>query len=302
MTENNGKKSLAVIPCYNERNTIKSIIHKTKKYVDEVLVIDDGSSDDTGKIAKKSGAKVISHNNNKGKSAGIKTGFAYALANNYDYVVTLDGDAQHNPNEIPILLNHVKNNGHDIILGIRWGKNTEMPLWRKVGKRILDYMTGLGNGWYITDSQCGFRAFNKKAVENLISRLNGNGFTVESEQLIRAHEAGLNVTSKNITCKYKGLDTSTKEPTLHAFSVLRFIIYNIAKKRSFLLICIPGLIITLIGFLLGIQTLQIYNQTNIFNLNNLLLGSALFMSGALTVITGLLVNILPTFFKRARLV
>ena len=300
MTENNGKRSLAVIPCYNEGRTIRYVIQKSKKHVDDVLVIDDGSSDDTGKIAKKTGAKVISHRFNKGKSAGIKTGFAYALANNYDFVVTLDGDAQHNPNEIPILLNYVKNNGHDIILGIRWGKNTEMPLWRKIGKRILDYTTGLGNGWYVTDSQCGFRAFNKKAVENLISRLNGYGFTVESEQLIRAHEAGLKVSSKPVSCKYKGLDTSTKRPTTHAFSVLRFIIYTMASRRSFLYICIPGFILTLIGFLVGIQTLQIYNQTNILNIGNILLGCALFMSGALAVITGLLVNILPTWFKRGK--
>lgn len=302
MTEKNGERSLAVIPCYNEQRTIKSVIHKAKNHVDEVLVIDDGCSDNTGKIAKKAGAKVIFHNIKKGKSAGIKTGFAYALANNFDYVVTLDGDAQHNPNEIPLLLNNVKNNGHDITLGVRWGNNTEMPLWRKLGKRILDYMTGLGNGWHITDSQCGFRAFNKKAVENLISRLNGYGFTIESEQLIRAHEAGLKVTGKQISCKYKDLDTSTKEPTTHGFSVLRFIIYNIASRRSFLYICLPGLILALIGFLLGIQTFQIYNQTSILNIGYIALGSALFIGGALSVVTGLLLIILPNMSKRARYV
>ena len=177
--QNNGKRSLAIIPCYNEETTIGSVIKKTKTHVDEVLVIDDGSIDRTSKIARAAGARVISNKINKGKSFGIRIGFKYALEKNFDYVVTLDGDGQHDPNEIPLILNDVKNNGHDITLGARWGDTTEMPLWRKFGKRILDYITGFGNGWHITDSQCGFRAFNKKAVENIYSRLNLNSATAE---------------------------------------------------------------------------------------------------------------------------
>ncbi len=297
MHQNNGKRSLAVIPCYNEEITIGSIILKAKSHVDEVLVIDDGSTDETAKIAKEAGAKVITHSINKGKSAGIKAGFSYAIKNNYDYVVTLDGDGQHDPNEIPVLLTTLKNNGHDITLGARWGKTTEMPLWRKFGKRVLDYTTSLGNGGLLTDSQCGFRAFNKKAVENLNTRLKGKAFSVESEQLVRAHELGLNVTSEKVSCKYKDLDTSTKGPASHGFSVLGYLIWLVAAKRPLLFISLPGFILVIIGILLGITTLESFSQTTILNFGYTIIVSILLIIGTLAMFFGLLLNIIPMMFK-----
>lgn len=231
LAENTAKRSLAIIPCYNEEVSIGSIVHKTRRYVDEVLVVDDGSVDGTAKIAKEAGATVIVHKINKGKGAGIKTGFSYALSKNYDYVVTLDGDAQHDPDEIPLLLNSIKNNGHDITLGVRYGDNTEMPLWRKMGKRVLDYATSMGNGGFVTDSQCGFRVFNRKAVENLLTNLKGKEFSVESEQLIKAHEAKLLIAGERVSCKYKDLDTSTKTPTSHGFTVLSEILWFVFVKN-----------------------------------------------------------------------
>ena len=172
--------TLAIIPCFNEEITIGSIVLKTKPHVDEVLVVDDGSSDDTVVIAKQTGATIISHKKNLGKSAAIKTGFKYSITHNYDYIVTLDGDGQHNPAEIPTVLDNVINNGTDISIGFRYGTNTEMPTWRKIGKRLLDYATSIGNGGTVTDSQCGFRAFNKKSVKALNKKMNGKAFSVES--------------------------------------------------------------------------------------------------------------------------
>ena len=185
MKKTMNESTLAIIPCYNEEATIGSIVIRTKRHVDRVLVVDDGSTDDTVRIAKEAGATVISHKTNKGKSAGIKTGFKYALIKGFNYVVTIDGDGQHNPDEIPVVLGNLQNNGHDIILGVRYGDSTEMPLWRKFGKRVLDYSTSFGNGGHVTDSQCGFRAFNKKAIQGITPRLNGGEFSTESEQLIK---------------------------------------------------------------------------------------------------------------------
>ena len=108
---------LAIIPCYNEETTVGSIVLKTKHYVDKILVIDDGSTDDTAKIAKDAGAIVISHETNRGKGDAIKTGFRYALDHDFDYVVTIDGDGQHNPAEIPLLIGNIMNNDYDISLG-----------------------------------------------------------------------------------------------------------------------------------------------------------------------------------------
>ena len=303
MTESQELKTLAVIPCYNEETTIGSIVLKTKRYVDEVLVIDDGSVDDTSKIAKEAGATVISHKTNKGKSAVVKTGFKHALKKDFDYIVTLDGDGQHNPDEIPLILNNLINNGGniDISIGFRSGNTTEMPRWRRVGKRVLDYTTSFGSGGMLTDSQSGFRAFNKKAVKGITSRLNGDAFCVESEQLIRAHELGLGVGHTHISCKYKNLDTSTKDPTSHGFSVLGYILWVVAEKRPLLFIGVPGFILVIVGLFLGILTLQSYNQTSIFPISSAILTSVFLIIGTIGMFFGLMLNTLPRIIQRFKM-
>ena len=295
-----GKYTLAVVPCYNEEATIGSVVLKAKRHVDEVLVVDDGSTDDTAKIAEEAGAFVVSHKENRGKGVGIKTGFKYALANGFDYVVTIDGDGQHNPSEIPTVLGNIVNNGHDISIGFRSGNSTEMPTWRRIGKRVLDYATSFGNGGFVTDSQCGFRAFNKKAVKAITPNLNGGAFNVESEQLIKAHELGLGVVNTNVTCKYKNLKTSTKDPTSHGFSVLKYVIWLVAERRPLLFIGVPGFIMMILGLVLGILTLQYYNQTHVFLIPYAIVVSILLIIGALAMFIGLMLNVLPSIIRRAR--
>jgi glycosyltransferase involved in cell wall biosynthesis len=299
MKNTNNSHTLAIIPCYNEEITIGSIVLKTKPYVDKILVINDGSNDDTSKIAQQAGATVISHKKNKGKTAAIKTGFKYAISQNFDYAVTIDGDAQHNPREIPTVLENVVNNGNDISLGVRYGNNTEMPIWRKVGKRILDFATSMGNGGTITDSQCGFRAFNKKAIKALTSRLTGEAFSVESEQLIKAHELGLSIGKTRISCKYKNLDTSTKNPTSHGSAVLKYVIWLVAQRRPLLFISIPGLFLVLIGIFIGILTLQYYNQTHVFLIPYAIITAIFLIIGAIGMFIGLVLNVLPSIVKQA---
>ena len=292
--------TLAVIPCYNEELTIGSLVIKTKKHVDQVLVVDDGSTDETASIAKQTGAIVISHKKNLGKSAAIKTAFKYSIENNYDYVITIDGDGQHNPSEIPAILDNVANDGNDISIGFRFGVNTEMPKWRKVGKRILDYATSVGNGGNVTDSQSGFRAFNKKSVKELTKKMNSRAFSVESEQLIKAHELGLKVGKTNITCKYKGLDTSTKNPTTHASSVLNYIIWMVAQRRPLLFIGVPGFIMVIFGVFMSIITLQYYNQTHVFLIPYAIIVAILLIIGAIGVFMGLVLNVLPNIINQAK--
>ena len=293
-------KTLAVIPCYNEEVTIGSVVLKTKQHVDRVLVVDDGSIDDTVNIAKQAGAAVISHKGNRGKSTAIRTGFKYALAHKFDYVVTIDGDGQHNPAEIPTVLDNVVNNGHDISIGFRFGNYTEMPMWRRIGKRILDYATSFGNGGTVTDSQCGFRAFNKKAVKTLTPRMTGNAFSVESEQLIKAHEIGLSVANTTVTCKYKNLDTSTKNPTSHGSSVFSYVIWLVAQRRPLLFIGVPGFVLVLLGFFFGILTLQYYNQTHVFPIPYAIMVAILLIIGVIGMFMGVVLNVLPSIVRRSQ--
>ena len=292
-------RTIAIIPCLNEEATIGSVVLRARRYVDEVLVIDDGSIDDTKQIAREAGATVVSHKINKGKSAGIKTGFKYSLQKDYDFIITLDGDGQHNPDEIPEVLGPLLNgNNIDISLGIRSGKDTEMPMWRRVGKRALDYATSFGNEGFITDSQCGCRAFSKNAVRGIVTKLNGQAFSVESEQLLRAYELGFNIVNTNISCRYKNLDTSTKRASSHGFGVLGYIIWLVAEKRPLLFIGVPGFIFVMIGIFWGILTLQWYNQHGIFLISYALITIVFLIMGALAMFIALMLNTLPHIIKR----
>jgi glycosyltransferase involved in cell wall biosynthesis len=291
-------KTLALIPCFNEEVSIGSIVLKTRPFVDEVVVVDDGSSDQTAQIAKQAGAIVLIHHRNQGKAQAIKTGFRYALKHGYSFIVTLDGDGQHNPSEIPILLSRLQEGNHDIIIGTRFGKSTEMPLWRKVGKRVLDYTTSFGSGGQLTDSQSGFRVFTMDALKKITPRLNGGQFSTESEQLIRAHDFHLSVGQARISCKYQDLDTSTKDPTSHGFSVLGYAIWLVAEKRPLLFIGVPGFISVIIGLVFGIFTLQYYNATHVFPIHYAILVSIFIIVGVIAMFMGLVLNVLPNMFKR----
>lgn len=228
-------RTLAAIACYNEEIAIGSVVLKARHHVDEVLVIDDGSRDDTAKIAKEAGATVISHISNKGKSAAMKTGFEYGIDKDFEYMVTIDGDGQHNPDEIPNILKDIQNNSHDMSIGFR--VNTEMPRWRRIGKRALDYGTRFAGAdlteiiktlvkhSFIEDSQSGFRAFNRRAMDVFYHNLNGKGFSIESEELFLAHDLDLKIANTRVSCKYRNIDTSNKRFSVsHGFSVLRYIL------------------------------------------------------------------------------
>jgi len=148
-------KISAIIPAYNEEKRIKSVIEKTKKYVDEVLVIDDCSSDSTPIIAEKSGAKVISNNKNLGYIKSIKKGFRVASG---DIITTLDGDGEHNPEEIPNLLKPILNGYADLVLGKR-------EKISRISERFLNWLTNFK--LKIKDSGTGFRAIKKELALRL---------------------------------------------------------------------------------------------------------------------------------------
>ena len=300
MQKHSRKRTLAIIPCRNEEATIGSLVLKTKRFVNEVLVVDDGSDDETKKIAKDAGATVISHKKNRGKGAAIRTGFQFARENDFDYVVTMDGDGQHNPLEIPSLLENVVNNGHDISIGFRVGNNSEMPMWRRVGKRVLDYTTSMGTGGYVTDSQCGFRAFNKKAYESIAPKLKGESFSVESEQLIQAHQLGLKVVNTNVTCKYQDLDTSTKNPASHGLSVLSYVLWVIMEQRPLLFLALPGLVCIFLGLVIGSFTLESFNLTGFVHIPEMMAVLVLLVGGAILVVAGLLLFIIQRIVSRSK--
>jgi glycosyltransferase involved in cell wall biosynthesis len=153
-----------------------------KKYVDEVIVVDDGSIDRTSEIAKLAGASVKRHQFNEGKGAALKSGFE--ASRRADIIITLDGDGQHDPDEIPKLLGPIMNGVGDFVIGSRYikGNRGNTPLYRRAGQILFDWITNKICGLQIKDTQSGFRAFSKHAVPLFSFRQ--KGMTIESEMLI----------------------------------------------------------------------------------------------------------------------
>ena len=244
------RKLTAILPAYNEELCISSIILGSKKYVDRIIVVDDGSKDNTAEIAGLAGAEVIKHSCNMGKGAALKTGFKAVKGS--DIIVTLDSDGQHNPKEIPKLVDPIINGEADIVNGSRYinGNKKDTPSYRRIGQSVLDKATNFGSGLDITDSQSGFRAFAKHTLH--VFRFNCSGFSIESEMLMDAANAGLRIKEVEIGVRYD-VDGSTKNPVSHGVGVLLRIIDDLQFQRPLFYFTLPGAIITLIGIVLGLM-------------------------------------------------
>ena len=215
---------VAIIPAYNEEKALADVIGKTLEHVDEVIVVDDGSSDKTSEVAIEAGARVIKHSVNLGKGEALKSGFK-AIGDD-SIIITIDGDGQHNPSEIPDLVRPIIEDGADLVNGSRYmnGPEENTPAYRRVGQKVLDIATNISAGTKVTDSQSGFRAFSPKSKN--VFRFKDTGFGIESEMLVDAAESGLKIVEIPITVRYD-LDGSTKDPITHGVGVL----FNITKDK-----------------------------------------------------------------------
>ncbi len=191
---------ITIIPAYNEENAIVQVVNCVKKYSD-VLVVDDGSTDETSILAKNASAKVLNHNKNIGKGAAIKTGLECAIKDDYDLMVLLDGDGQHDPRCIPLLLDRM--DGVDLLIGSRFLNMApqNMPLQRRLSNGITTRLIRFMTGYHITDSQCGFRVISKKAAPFFVD-ISYNDYVYESEVLCKASENELVVAESPIQCIY----------------------------------------------------------------------------------------------------
>ena len=183
-------KVVAIIPAYNEETTIAEVLERTRSFVDEMIVVDDGSSDRTREIARAQGARVVSHVINRGLGAGIGTGFAAALKLGADVAVTLDADGQHDPAELPKFVDAIER-GADAVVGSRMLTGFEgMPWYRRVAQMIGNIATFFLFGAWVTDSQSGYRAFTRDAMKRI--DIKTNRMEVSSELIAEIKRNKLN--------------------------------------------------------------------------------------------------------------
>lgn len=288
---------LACLPAFNEETAIGSVVLKTRQFVDNVVVIDDGSSDDTVALARLAGAEVVSHDRNKGYGAAIQTCFTVAKEKNADVMVIIDADGQHYAEDIPQLINSVLNEGFDFVIGSRFLDNeTAFPQYRKLGIQFLTKCTTVGMNQKVTDSQSGFRAYSRNAINKLQSRISGMG--IGSELIISAHEAGLKITEVPIQCKYEGIEGSTHNPVVHGMSVFYSILSLIKDKNPLLFLGVPGLIFLVAGLYLGWETVEVYNTTNFFPVGKSLLALLCILIATFSIFSAFILDSIQKIIKK----
>lgn len=215
-------KVVCIIPAFNEEKYICNVVKVAKQFVDVVVVVDDGSEDNTFNRAKECGAIVLKHEKNLGKGAALRTGFQYAMENDADVIVTLDGDMQHDPLEIPRFLEKIREEKVGIVVGSRFlEKIKRMPLQRRLSNFITTKILNKVFNVPVTDSQSGFRAFKRKVLEEVTFR--DNRYGAETEILIEARRKGFNIAEVPISVKYEGQKSKIR-PVRETFSWIRLII------------------------------------------------------------------------------
>lgn len=283
--------TVVAIPAYNEEVSIGSVILRAKIYADMVIVVDDGSTDNTADVARLAGAAVVRHEQNRGYGAAIRTCFETARQLNVDAMVIIDADGQHDPVEIPLLFEELKTSKSDIVIGSRFvngnGRNQKIPLYRKLGMKVLDTATNITTGVRVSDSQSGFRAYSRRAIERI--RLNHSDMAAGSEILINAVQHNLAISEVPISVRYD-VSGSTINPISHGMGVLNKILRRIAYTRPMVFFFVPGAI--MLGITLVIAALLIANYLNTQTAALELELGALFLAtaGLMSAATGLVLS------------
>ena len=286
---------IACIPAYNEEKTIAKVILKAKKYVDKVIVCDDGSTDMTAEIAKALGAEVIRHERNMGYGAAIGSLFEKAREENADIMITLDGDGQHNPDDLPKLIKPIVDEEADIVIGSRFlTGEAEIPTYRKIGIKIINWIAG-AKAKRISDTQSGYRAYSKKALQ-LIKPVE-MGMGVSTEILLKAEQNNLKIKEVPIKILYRVEEPSTINPLTHALDVIFSTIKQLSMRHPLMFYGIPGVISLLVALGAGLMLIHLFNTTRYFSLPLAIITVGFGIAGAILCSTAIIIWVLVSLIR-----
>jgi glycosyltransferase involved in cell wall biosynthesis len=189
----------AIIPAFNAESSVGEVIDRTKEYLRRIIVVNDGSTDRTGEVARSRSIEVISIPSNRGKGYALRLGFSHALSNGCSSILTLDADGQHDPADIPIFLQAHEEDSQAILVGSRMAQAGRFPRQRYYSNRAAVFFISKALGQYLEDTQCGFRLYPAEAIRPI--ELTTSHFQTETEILLRAAHRGVRISSvpvKNI--------------------------------------------------------------------------------------------------------
>ncbi len=278
---------VACIPAYCEEDAIARVILAAQKYVDKVLVCDDGSTDMTGEIAEKLGAVVVRRERNQGKGSALKVLLGMAMKLNADIAVLIDGDGQHNPHEIPSLIEPILQSKADLVVGSRYFNKTiiEAPFYRRVGLRLLNYMNKKVTRLPVSDAECGFRALSRKALD-AVYFYDHEGYGVDAEILSLAQKNGITIAEVPVAVRYKGLQrTSKKAPLAHGGELVANALRLVVEERPLKCLGLPGTMLLLIGMLAAVYMVLSFNSTGVVSVQAMIVTLGSMVAGLLLVVT-----------------
>ncbi|MBA7623750.1 Undecaprenyl-phosphate 4-deoxy-4-formamido-L-arabinose transferase [subsurface metagenome] len=289
MAKSTQPRIIAAMPAYNEARYIGTMVLKARQYVDEVIVVDDGSTDNTAEVASLAGATVVRFEQNKGYGAAIQCILTEAKKQAPDVLVLLDADTQHNPDEIPNLIKPVLDDGVDFVIGSRALQANRIPFYRRIGQKVITHSAGVLSGKELSDTECGFRCFSKKAIATL--KLKEDGMAVSAETIAEVAGKGLKVAEVPVSTIYTK-NGSTLNPVAHGMGVLTRIIVMISERKPLFFFGLGGVILLILGLISGINVLQIFATTGVPPLGTALLSALLFIIGMFGIFTGIVLHVI----------
>lgn len=286
-------RRIALIPAYNEARFIGSVVLQVQPHVDQVVVVDDGSSDDTADTARAAGAIVCSMPQNAGKASAISQGIRYIRRLELfkqgppTVVVMIDGDGQHDASQIPALLAPIEQAEADIVIGSRFiGIKSRIPRWRVFGQHALTLATNVSSGVHSTDSQSGFRAFAPSVLPYL--DFSAKGFSLESEMQFIIREHDLRLVEVPISVVYE--EPPKRNPIKHGLEVLNGILRLVGQSRPLFFFGLPSLLLLFVGGLIGLWVVDLYQHTSTLAMGYALTGGLLSIMGGIGFATAIILH------------
>lgn len=280
---------VVIVPAFNEERSVGSVVLRLRQLVETVIVVNDGSYDATEEVARLAGAQVLNHATNRGYGAALQSGLAAAAALDPLVVVLMDADGQHRFEDVLELVRPILEDEADIAVGSRFADDrTRVPRMRRVAQHGLTWLSNVGSGLKLSDSQSGMRAFGPLALRTLL--LNSNSMAAASEMQFLASDAKLRVCEVPIEIRYFG--EVKRNPIGHGLDVLNGIIRLVSLRRPLLFFGLPGLLVLVTGIWFGLDVIQTFDRVHVLLVGQLIVGVALGIVGVLSVFTAVVLNAL----------
>ncbi len=296
----NMTKILVCIPAYNAETTISEAVKKCKKFVDVVLVINDGSTDNTESVARLAGAEIITHKKNRGYGGAIKTGLIAGVKRNAKITITFDADLQHDASDIPKLIEPIISEKADIVIGSRFlGHKHNVKSYRKFGIKFITSLVNIYTKNKIHDTESGLRAYNQESLKKIVPTLETEGMGMSAEIILRASVKDLLIFEIPVIIHYPdGINTSTHNPVKHGIHVVLTILKLTIETRPIPAFGIPSLFFFIASIISSAFVINFYNEMNRLPLGLTVFTVLLVSVGFFLILAAMILYVLSKFSSK----